>query len=212
MLKTKALQVIESEYPEAVQLAKTTAALQTAWAKETRKKSKKELEVQLATSKKASQEAFDNLRKDAHFIYRDFDCLRKDADFSLPFCHSGISELSAKLAAYILSGEENDTAGCPELFSSIPPRLIAAAVTGLNHGFSCYESGLFAVKRFKGVDPENQGTYEDICRWLTRYESETPEQYNIMIAAVTRDYVARFSHRPVGAPFDSGAHKFNLKL
>ncbi|KZT55147.1 hypothetical protein CALCODRAFT_546577 [Calocera cornea HHB12733] len=203
MLKTKALQVIESEYPEAVQLAKTTAALQAAWAAETRKKKKKELELQLIASTQASQQAFSNLRKDAHFIYRHFDCLQRftsppkiDSDFSSPFCHSGISELSAKLAAYILAGEDNDTSQCPELFTSIPPRLIAAAVTGvrifvapLNHGFSCYESGLLAVKRFKGLDPENQGTYEDICKWLNRYRTETPKQYNLMIAAVTHDYV-----------------------
>ncbi|KZT50059.1 hypothetical protein CALCODRAFT_513518 [Calocera cornea HHB12733] len=196
MLKTKALQAIESEYPEAVRLAKRTATLHAAWAEETRKKKKKELESELRDSEIVSQEAFASLRKDAHFIYRDFDCL----------------QLCAKLAAYILSGEDNDTAGAPELFSSIPPRLIAAAVTGLNHGFSCYESGVFVVKRFKGLDPENQGAYEDICQWLHRYQATTPEQYDNMIATVTRDYVARFLRRAAGVSLGSTTHKFNLQL
>ncbi|KZT59224.1 hypothetical protein CALCODRAFT_481646 [Calocera cornea HHB12733] len=212
MLKTKALQVIESEYPQAVRLATEMEALHRAWTEETRKRKKRELFLQLSRSKAASQTAFANLRKDAHFIYRDFDCLKNDSQLSLPFCHSGISELAAKLASYILSGEDDHAPGQQELLSSIPPGLIAAAVTGLNHGFSCYETGVFVVKRFKGIDPENQGTYEDICKWLDRYRDKTPEQYNDMIATVTRDYAARFLRRPLGACPDRETHKFNLKL
>ncbi|KZT61063.1 hypothetical protein CALCODRAFT_506481 [Calocera cornea HHB12733] len=193
MLKTKALQVIESEYPEAVRLAREAEALQRAWSDETRKRKKRDLLVRLADSKAASQTAFANLRKDAHFIYR-------------------ISELAAKLASYILSGDDDHATGQHELLSSIPPRLIAAAVTGLNHGFSCYDSGVFVLKRFKGLDPENQGTYEDICKWLDRYRGKTPEQYNEMIATVTRDYAARFLRRSPGACLDGDIHKFNLQL